>query len=647
MNREAAQFMALRNAQTTADTSYGKVVAALAGQHYDLERAQGRVQNSGSRLADTLTRRFIGAVVIAQARNLVSAIVALNAEMARTADISRRTGTASALFQGIQGAAQNKGIDAATIDEAMLKLSHGIAKAKNGTGELGMLFRANNLTLGTTAETLFKLADLVKNARTDADKFAFAQQAGLPATRDMVKFLEQGSEAIKKQADAVKPMTDAQLQAQERINARWNEIWAEFARAGKRAFVEIFDPATWQSPLVKALPGGAITSAMVYYFSDLKAAAGRSAGAASAATGASKFLATPGPGESHDVPKPPEKPSQNPQDQINAIQRQQQLISLYGQTATVAEIVKQKENELHLARLQSNITIGDRAELVKRLAYEQALGLTAIQSATDAQKMESATIGMAAGPAAAYRAETNLLNEARRNGKELLAKHIVDIKREAEALGAATAYAEGLRWGYENLARGPLEELRSGLQNGEKFFDALGQAGRRALESISSKLIEMAALDAWRALMGGGSGGAGGILKALGLGGGGNNLSQYMMGSTVVPLFAGGGVMTPAGPVPLRHYAKGGVANSPQAAIFGEGRLPEAYVPLPDGRSIPVTMQGGSQGGDTIVVHLSVDASNQTDGNAIGQTLSSFVRSPTFKGAVKAAVREARSRREM
>ncbi|MBF0394365.1 MAG: hypothetical protein HQL38_16940, partial [Alphaproteobacteria bacterium] len=54
--------------------------------------------------------------------------------------------------------------------------------------------------------------------------------------------------------------------------------------------------------------------------------------------------------------------------------------------------------------------------------------------------------------------------------------------------------------------------------------------------------------------------------------------------------FASGGIMTPRGPLPLEMYAEGGVARSPQLALFGEGRMPEAYVPLPDGRSIPVSL---------------------------------------------------------
>lgn len=59
--------------------------------------------------------------------------------------------------------------------------------------------------------------------------------------------------------------------------------------------------------------------------------------------------------------------------------------------------------------------------------------------------------------------------------------------------------------------------------------------------------------------------------------------------------YANGGIMTASGPVDLKKYAYGGIANSPQIALFGEGSMPEAYVPLPDGRSIPVTMSGGAQ----------------------------------------------------
>lgn len=52
-----------------------------------------------------------------------------------------------------------------------------------------------------------------------------------------------------------------------------------------------------------------------------------------------------------------------------------------------------------------------------------------------------------------------------------------------------------------------------------------------------------------------------------------------------------GGVMTAQGAKPLRRYSKGGVASSPQYAEFGEGSTNEAFIPLPDGRRVPVKGQ--------------------------------------------------------
>lgn len=60
--------------------------------------------------------------------------------------------------------------------------------------------------------------------------------------------------------------------------------------------------------------------------------------------------------------------------------------------------------------------------------------------------------------------------------------------------------------------------------------------------------------------------------------------------------FANGGVMTEYGELALRKYANGGVADRPQMAIYGEGSMNEAFVPLPDGRTIPVTVSGTGAG---------------------------------------------------
>lgn len=103
--------------------------------------------------------------------------------------------------------------------------------------------------------------------------------------------------------------------------------------------------------------------------------------------------------------------------------------------------------------------------------------------------------------------------------------------------------------------------------------------------------------------------------------------------------FANGGIMTASGPVPLRAYAGGGVANSPQLALFGEGRMPEAYVPLPDGRRIPVALKGApaaAANSNTSVV-VNVDASgSEVQGDSakaeqLGRVISQAVQQELIK----------------
>jgi hypothetical protein len=89
--------------------------------------------------------------------------------------------------------------------------------------------------------------------------------------------------------------------------------------------------------------------------------------------------------------------------------------------------------------------------------------------------------------------------------------------------------------------------------------------------------------------------------------------------------FAKGGIMTPFGPAALRKYANGGIADRPQLALFGEGDQNEAYVPLPDGRRIPVALQGGGRpaGGGNVTVNVI---------NETGQQFNAEQSAPRFDG---------------
>jgi phage-related minor tail protein len=86
----------------------------------------------------------------------------------------------------------------------------------------------------------------------------------------------------------------------------------------------------------------------------------------------------------------------------------------------------------------------------------------------------------------------------------------------------------------------------------------------------------------------------------------------------------------------LAPHADGGIVRRATAALIGEAG-PEAVVPLPNGRSIPVDFRGGGGGGgQAITINISA-----VDGLSVQRMLMS----DDGKQAIQAAIRDARSTR--
>lgn len=149
------------------------------------------------------------------------------------------------------------------------------------------------------------------------------------------------------------------------------------------------------------------------------------------------------------------------------------------------------------------------------------------------------------------------------------------------------------------------DTLVDGLMNGKlELADFVEYVLKEFLRIQMAKQMAMAA-DA----VSGAGGFLGTIASGIGayFGGGGNRMAAGSAGAVSSNLgasqagysskyFANGGIMTEYGELALKKYANGGIAREPQVAIYGEGKKPEAYVPLPDGRTIPVTVSGTSDG---------------------------------------------------
>ncbi|OAO43130.1 phage tail length tape measure protein [Escherichia coli] len=128
--------------------------------------------------------------------------------------------------------------------------------------------------------------------------------------------------------------------------------------------------------------------------------------------------------------------------------------------------------------------------------------------------------------------------------------------------------------------------------------------------TVASGLVSVWAGGGFDGLMSGSSGSTSGF----------NNLTSSAADGTngipAIPKFANGGIFGKDGVIPLRAYQKGGIAKSPQLALFGEGDMNEAYVPLPDGRTIPVTLStDGMSGGGNVLSPVSIEINVHSDGS--------------------------------
>lgn len=190
--------------------------------------------------------------------------------------------------------------------------------------------------------------------------------------------------------------------------------------------------------------------------------------------------------------------------------------------------------------------------------------------------------------------------------------------------------------GFMELCGSPIEWLKNAFTSAAnvivEFIASLSaNSSAKGITSIFTSIFG--------AVAGGFSGGFGGNADASALNGvvGDDGIVSAMRPGMETLFQANGGIVTSNGEVDLRKYVRGGIATSPQLAVFGEGSMPEAFVPLPDGRSIPVSFRGAgageSVGGNNISIVINVSNTNNTstetqsaDATSVGKDSSDMAK---------------------
>lgn len=276
--------------------------------------------------------------------------------------------------------------------------------------------------------------------------------------------------------------------------------------------------------------------------------------------------------------------------QRDAGQSLENLTKYYGTNGAALEAAQQKQqkyNEL----LDRGVTAQEAASIAygglidKTLAFAQSAKMVQFSRDNDFNREQ---LGRTAPEAAAYAQARSKLGDTTTPEAQRM---IGDLRATNEMVDA------------KNMASSALSGFSQDLRNGATAAQAAGNALGRLADSIMNKVIDSVVSSAF------GAASKGGIASLFG--------------------FATGGIMTSNGPLPLHSYATGGIANSPQLALFGEGRGPEAFVPLPDGKRIPVAMSGPV-------------ASNDPASSTDARTFNIDLRGSTLsQGEVQAAITRA------
>ena len=200
----------------------------------------------------------------------------------------------------------------------------------------------------------------------------------------------------------------------------------------------------------------------------------------------------------------------------------------------------------------------------------------------------------------------------KRDGIHVTEQQIELLKQEATETSRLKRMSDNLvtiREGLTNGFAGAFDSIITGAKDAKTAFADMGKSMLAMLAKIIAQEMALAAVKA--------------IGSTFGIG-------FLMADGGITPEFAKGGYTSPK-----RSYGRGGTARGPQSGYNAVLHGNEAVVPLPDNRSIPVTLNGAGGQNNNVVVNVSMDGQgggqqssngNSEQGKRIGQMVASAVQ---------------------
>lgn len=560
---------------------------------------------SMTRSADTLRASMAGiagglgvGAFVAFAKNTLDMADAMN-------DLSDRTGVTVKDLASLRRVAEESDTSLEGLSKGLQKITLSIGEAERGNQSYANALKNLGVTAKDPLQALYQIADAVEATNDPTRIAADLQQVLTKNYVELLPLLKQGSEELKKSAKESESFADAIARLAPEAGKLNNELARLKEEAAGGAAVLLTDMV----PVMKATLVGALGLSEAFYqvgssigataaavsaaasgefkeaaqimaalFDDLdarQAAFGRRFDAIMAEAKATAGAAGKAGGSASIYFPPPKLKGVT-----GAAAKDNPLVDVLGSGsffATDPETIKfiREQQEAYNAlnaiipettrRLQEMIAAADFSELAR--AQEDMILLA--------------------------KAFNEGIVDAEGNLRKLSESEYLDIVKNR--LGLVGEEAEKTKTFAQELGLTLESALGEAIRSGGDASDVFKALLKDIVQLIAQMYVLKPLMESLK--VGGSSTSSSGVsldlggLFSEGFGNGQNLLGDFasLFG------FANGGIMTGNGPLPLQKYAFGGVANTPQLALFGEGSTPEAYVPLPDGRRIPVRMEGGGR----------------------------------------------------
>lgn len=567
------------------------------------------VSASAAGIGRSFAGAFAGAIFAGGAVGLVNNIKGVVSELSQMGKEMDRVGLSAKAFQELRFGFELAGVSQSEFTKGMEQFAKRVGEASMGTGRLFEILEANGVAIRDvngdfkSTETLLRqYADLVQNAASEQEKMTLATEAFGRGGAAFVNALKNGAlgfdEMARHAEEAGGTIDEKLIRKAEELDDEWAKAWRRFEISAKSAILTVI-------PIIETLDDKArdflsnlpVVRLADYLFSDapetvesvnseLQKLEDRLARLQAKAEYRMKIDAdTTRINAAIDVVE----------DRIAQLRGQMQVMNSEAQRTYVVgtpgdpNALAQEASRAGLrgtarptvlptrpsgggggrggggSRNASAAAALREAEAVTTLISELQRELDLI-GATDVAREKANTLRRAG-------------SAATEKQKEKIAELVEQIAQEEDALRRSKETMEEISDIGQDFVGGFIRDLQSGASAADALSNALSR--------VADKLLDIA-------------------LSSVFGGGGFGNLLGGIFG------FADGGIASrgrPHGP-PLKRYAGGGVSRT--AAIFGEAG-PEAAVPLPDGRRIPVDLRlpkaTGSQG-MSLNMPINIDARN-------------------------------------